>query len=63
LTKENGEETRLEELLGEEETVTECRQNNQKLIDFLTKKESLIKLIQYATRDPADPTNKDAAHK
>jgi hypothetical protein len=28
LTKENGDETRLEELLGEEETITECRQNN-----------------------------------
>lgn len=63
LTKENGEETRIEELLAEEETVAESKQNNAKLIEFLTRKENLKKLIQYATRVPQDPNNRDASHK
>jgi hypothetical protein len=53
----------VEQLLGEEETVGECKQQNQKLVEFLCKPENLAKLLRHATRDPADPNNRDASHK
>lgn len=56
-------DTRLEDLLAEEETIGECKQSNAKLIEFLTRPENMRKLIRYATRDPEDPNNKDIAHK
>ena len=49
--------------MGEEETITETKNNNAKLIDYLTKTENLKKLIHYATRDPTDLNNRDACHK
>lgn len=61
LTKES--DNKLEELLSEEETVGECKSQNAKLLDFLSQRENMMKLIQYATRDPQDPSNKDASHK
>jgi hypothetical protein len=56
-------ENRLENLLAEEETIAECKSQNPKLIEFLSKKENLTKLIRYATRTPEDPDNKTSAHK
>lgn len=54
---------RLENLLAEEETIQECKQQNQKLIEFLSKKENLTRLIKFATRMPEDPENKTIAFK
>jgi hypothetical protein len=54
---------RLENLLAEEETIAECKSQNPRLIEFLTKKENLSKLIRLATRIPEDPSNKNAAYK
>lgn len=56
-------DNKLEELLSEEETVGECKSQNAKLLDFLSERENMMRLIHYATRDPTDPTNKDASHK
>lgn len=53
----------MEELLAEEETISECKQQNAKLLEFLCRKQNLSKLIKYATRNPEDPDNKQAAHK
>jgi len=50
-------------LLSDEETVAECKQQNQRLVDFLGKKENLKMLIKYATRAPEDPNNKTQAFK
>lgn len=33
--------TRLENLLAEEETIAECKSQNQRLLEFLCKKENL----------------------
>lgn len=54
---------RLENLLAEEETIAECKSQNPRLIEFLSKKENLTKLIKFATRTPEDPSNKTSAHK
>ena len=54
---------RLESLLAEEETIAECKSQNQRLLEFLCKKENLAQLIRYATRTPEDPGNKTQAHK
>jgi hypothetical protein len=45
---------KLRQVLAEEETISECKQQNQKVIDFLTKREILSQLIHYATRMPRD---------
>ena len=50
---------KLEELLSEEETISECKSQNQKLLDFLCTKENLQKLLSYATQMPEDAENKD----
>lgn len=62
LNKE-GSTNKLEELLAEEETISECKAQNQKLLDFLCKRENLQKLIRYATKLPEDPDSKDQAFK
>ena len=49
----------MEELLSEEETVSECKNQNSKLLDFLCTKDNLSKLIEYATQTPKDPSNKE----
>lgn len=54
---------KLENLLAEEETIAECKSQNPRLIEFLSKKENLTKLIRFATRIPEDPNNKNIAHK
>ena len=59
----NKEDCTLEDLLIEEETISECKSQNTKLLEFLCRKENLSKLIQYATRDPEDPSNKNATFK
>jgi hypothetical protein len=56
-------DNKLEELLAEEETISECKSMNSKLLEFLCEKENLSRLIVYATRLPEDPDNKDIAHK
>jgi hypothetical protein len=58
-----GTNTRLEQLLSDEETIAEAKQHNIKLIEFLSKKENMKQLVKYATRMPDDPTNKTQAHK
>jgi len=58
-----GEPSRLEQLLNEEETIQEAKQQNQKLIEFLSKRENLIQLVSFATRTPTDPSNKASAFK
>ncbi len=58
-----GSASRLEQLLSDEETIAECKQQNQRLIDFLGKKENLKQLIKYATRRPEDENNKNQAFK
>lgn len=47
LAKED--EGKLETLLAEEDTITECKSSNPKLLEFLTTKENLVALIRYAT--------------
>lgn len=58
-----GGQSKLEQLLAEEETIQECKSQNQRLMDFLTRKENLVQLIRYATRIPEDPNNKTIANK
>lgn len=54
---------KLDELLSEEETIAECKSQNQKLIEFLSKPENLTKVIHYATRMPTNIQSKDQAYK
>ncbi len=42
-------DNKLEALLTEEETISECKSSNPKLLAFLTTKENLAALIRYAT--------------
>ena len=53
----------MEELLNEEETIGECKNQNAKLLEFLTKPDNLRKLVQYATRVPVDPSNHESSKK
>jgi len=55
--------SRLELLLSEEETIQEAKSQNQRLMEFLSRKDNLIKLIKFATRTPEDPDNKTSAYK
>jgi hypothetical protein len=50
-------------LLEEESTVCLCRADNAKLIEFICQKETLQKLIDYVTKAPEDPANRDATYK
>lgn len=61
LNKEEG--CTLEEFLNEEETVSECKNQNSKLLDYLCSKENLLRLIEYATQHPQDPQNKTETYK
>jgi len=48
----------LEELLDEDEILQEVKSQNKKLLDFLTKPATLLKLFEYITQEPpedADP--------
>jgi len=42
----------LEELLDEDELLQECKSQNQKLLDFLLRADTLAKLLFYLTTDP-----------
>ena len=53
----------VDELLAEDETLQECKSQNQKLVEFLTKKENMSRLIEYATRLPRNVNSKDQAYK
>ena len=44
----------LRDLLMEEETVSETKQNNKELLDYLCLKENLSAMISYAVEFPAD---------
>ena len=49
----------LEELLDEDELLQECKSQNQKLLDFLLRSDTLAKLLFYLTTDPpADSPSK-----
>jgi hypothetical protein len=54
----------LEELLAEDEhCVGQCKAANYKLTEFMSKRETLQKLIQYATMTPSDVESHEIAHK
>ena len=53
----------IEELLQEEETISECKALNSKLLEFLSQPQNMSKLIKYITDEPEDPTNKDKCYK
>jgi serine/threonine-protein phosphatase 6 regulatory subunit 3 len=61
LEKEGG--CSLEDLLLENEVVMECKNSNQKLLDYLCKPENLQDLIKYTILYPVDPENKNATHR
>jgi hypothetical protein len=61
--EEAGTTSRLDSLLAEDETLQECKSQNPRLIEFLSKRENLIKLIKYATRIPEDIEDNTIAHK
>ncbi len=64
LSKEDcTDEEKLNSLLGEEDTLAECKSSNAQLIEFLSKPEILTKLIHYATRFPKNINSKDQAYK
>ena len=44
----------LEELLDEDELLQECKSQNQKLLDYLLRVETLEKLLFYLTTDPPE---------
>ena len=52
-------EAKLEALLSEDDTLGECKSQNQKLMEFISKKENMVKLIRHATRMPANINSKD----
>jgi hypothetical protein len=56
-------ECTVEDLLVEEDTISECKQQNPKLLAFLSDKDNLKQLIYYATRDPEDPGNHNHSFK
>lgn len=58
-----GATSRLDSLLNEDDTAQECKSQNPRLIQFLSQRENLIKLIKYATRIPEDENDKTIAHK
>lgn len=54
----------LEDLLKEDEhVVNQCRASNPKLIEFMCQKETLAKLIEYATSRPEDIEDHNRCHK
>lgn len=62
LSQEDG--CTIEDLLLEEEsTVCLCRADNAKLIEFICQKETLQKLIRYATKVPENQADRDATYK
>ncbi len=42
----------IEELLQEEETISECKALNNKLLEFITQPQNMSKLIKYITQEP-----------
>lgn len=54
---------RLNELLMEDDTLSECKSSNPKLIEFLTKPENLKQVIRYATRMPKEGATRDQQHR
>jgi serine/threonine-protein phosphatase 6 regulatory subunit 1 len=53
----------IEELLQEEETISECKALNSKLLEFLCQPQNMSKLVKYITLEPQDPSNKDKTYK
>lgn len=54
----------LEQLLMEDEhCLSQCKAGNQRLTDFMCQRETLQKLIKYATKMPTDPNDHAVAHK
>ena len=50
------------ELLNEEETISECKNQNAKLLQFICQKDNLKKLIEYATRLPKVQEDEEISH-
>jgi hypothetical protein len=50
---------RLDELLKEDDTLAECKSQNQKLMEFITRPENLVQVIRYATRMPQEGASDD----
>jgi hypothetical protein len=53
----------LDELLQEDDTLAECKSQNQKLMEFITRPENLVQVIRYATRMPVDGATRDQMHR
>jgi len=49
--------------LAKDDTLSECKSQNAKLLDYLCKKDNLSALIKYATQLPQNPDNHDEAHR
>lgn len=47
----------------EDDTLSECKSSNAKLLEFITKKENLLRLIHFATRSPEDVSNKSQTYR
>ena len=47
----------------EDETLSECKSQNQKLMEFITKKENLTQLIHYITKTPENPDDKNSSYR
>ena len=48
------EDVSLEEIMEEEDVLQECKSNNEKLVEFLTKAENLSKLVNYIISVPCE---------
>ena len=53
----------LEDLLGEDDLLQECKSHNTKLLEFLCQPETISKLIVYITEMPTDDDTEDRRFK
>ncbi len=53
----------IEELLEEDDLLNECKASNPQVCDYICNKQVLSKLIDFITKAPIDPTNRDLTYK
>ena len=58
-----GDLAKLDELLLEDDTLGECKSQNQKLMEFITRPENLVQVIRYATRMPKEGATREQQHR
>ena len=61
--EEDSDQSKLEQLLQEDDTLNELKSHNTKLLEFISKKENLSKLVRYVTKCPGLDASKDRAHR